>query len=333
VNWQFQYPQFLWALTAIPLFLLLYLVYLLWRKRTVKKIGDPRLVKELYKEYSPLKSALKFALFLIAFALGCIAIAHPRQPDYSTAEARKGIDIMIALDVSNSMLADDIVPNRLENAKRLIYSLMRRLPDDRIGLVLFAGNAYVRMPLTFDRNAAEVVVSAAAPSAFKTQGTAIGDALEKSELAFQQDSKRFKAIILITDGETHDANVLEKANELLQKGIMINTVGIGSPGGTSIKDTISGGVKRDLNGAVVVSKLNEEILMQLAALTKGQYVLFSNAKESTDVLAAHLSQIEKVAVADASSLTYTSFYWWVVLPMLLLILIEIFIPDKKKVVA
>lgn len=333
MNYQFQYPEAFWALTGIPVFLLFYLSYILWRRWIAKKMGDPKLVKELYKNHSPLKATLRFFLLVIAFAAGCIAVANPRKPDTNMVEARKGIDIMIALDVSNSMLAADIKPNRLDNAKQLIFQLMKRQPDDRIGLVLFAGTAYVQMPLTFDRSAAENIVSVAAPSAFRSQGTAIGDALKKAELSFQEQSKRFKTVLLITDGETHDENALEMAKELVGYGIQINTIGIGSTGGASITDTVSGGIKKDLSGNVVVSKLNEPLLQQLAATTKGQYIHFTNAAEVSDILVQQLSQIEKKAIGDPSSFTYTSFYIWFALPMLLLMITEIFIPDRKKVKA
>lgn len=333
MNWQFQYTQAFWALAAIPVFLLFYLSYILWRRWVAKKMGNPKLVKELHKNHSPVKAASKFFLVIIAFALGCLAIANPRKPDNTFMEARKGIDIMIALDVSNSMLANDMDPDRLSNAKEFIFTLMNRLPDDRIGLVLFAGSAYVQMPLTFDRSAAEVIVSAANPAALPAQGTSISDALKKADLAFPQDSKRFKTVVLVTDGETHDENAVETANELKEKGIMINTVGIGSPGGAAIIDPVLKTEKRDLSGKVVVSKLNEQLLQQVAAATNGQYVHFTSAAAVTSTLVKHLSQIEKTAIGDPSSFTYTSFYIWLALPMLLLLVAELFIPDRKRKMA
>jgi Ca-activated chloride channel family protein len=330
LNIQFQYPQLLWALGAIPLFFLIYIINVYWRRKRIKRIGDPALVKELYKNHSRVKSFIKFFLIILAFACGCIAISNPRKPDFNTAEARKGIDIMVALDISNSMLADDIKPNRLAIAKRFIYQLMKSLENDRVGLVLFAGNAYVQMPLTFDHATAQMIVSIAAPSTFRSQGTAIGDALLKSDQAFQEDSKRFKTIVLITDGETHDENAVAQAVELGNKGVMINTVGIGSAGGASIIDTISGGVKKDLSGNTVISKLNEALLQELAAKTNGKYVHLENISASSESLVQHLSQIEKTALGDMSRLNYTSFYLWLAWPLFFLLVIEIFIPDKKK---
>ena len=332
MNIQFQYPQLLWALAAIPVFILLYLLNLLWRKRSVKRIGDPVIIRALYKGYSPVKSVIKFSLIILAYACGCIAMANPRKPDLTTAEARKGIDIMIALDVSNSMLADDVKPNRLTQAKKFISQIMERLEDDRIGLVLFAGNAYVQMPLTFDHNTANMIVSVAAPSSFRSQGTVIGEALQKSDLAFQEESKRFKTIILITDGETHDQNAVEQATELGKKGVTINTIGIGSEGGASIVDTVSGGIKKDLSGNVVVSKLNEPLLKEIATITNGQYVRLQNTVEASDALVQHLAGIEKTALGDLSQLSYTSFYLWLAWPLFFLLVAELFTPDKKKIV-
>jgi len=330
LNWQYQYPELFWALLAIPMFVLFFIGDLLWKKRAALRIGDPKLAKELYKGYSPYKSFIKFLFISIAFAAGCIAVANPRKPDETSAEARKGIDIMIALDVSNSMLADDISPNRFVAAKTFLNSLIQRLPDDRIGLVLFAGEAYVQMPLTFDHGATEVILSSAAPSAFKSQGTVISQALEKADLSFQEESKRFKTIVLITDGETHDTNAEEKAKELGAKGIMINAVGLGSATGTTIIDTISGGIKKDLSGNTIISKLNEALLQQIAASTNGQYVHLTDVKAATDALVLQLSQIEKKAMADTSKLNYTTYYFWLAWPMLLLLLSEIFFPDRKK---
>ena len=330
LNIQFQYPQLLWALAAIPVFILTYFLNLLWRKKTVSRIGDPKLVKELYKNYSSFKSAIKFSLVLLAYACGCIAMANPRVPDLTTAEARKGIDIMVALDVSNSMLADDVNPNRLAAAKSFISQLMKRLEDDRIGLVLFAGNAYVQMPLTFDHNTANMIVSIAAPSSFRSQGTVIGEALKKADLAFQEESKRFKTIILITDGETHDQDAVQRATELGKKGVMINTIGIGSEGGASIVDTVSGGVKKDLSGNVVVSKLNEALLQEIASLTNGQYVRLNKSVEGAETLVQHLAGIEKTALGDLSQLSYTTYYLWLAWPLFILLVADLFVPDKKK---
>jgi len=330
LNFQYQYPQAFYLFVLIPCFLVLFFLYQSWKTRSVKKMGDVRLVKDLYKNHSSAKSNLKFCLIAIAFAAGCLAVANPRKPDESSAEARKGIDLVIALDISNSMLATDIAPNRLARAKQFISKLIDNLKNDRIGLVEFAGNGYLQMPLTFDQSAARLYVSTANPNAISAQGTSISDALKKADVAFGDETERFRSVVLITDGETHDEDALEKAKELAGKGVMINTVGIGSPEGSTIMDTTTGKPKTDETGQVVVSRLNEQILQQIAATTNGTYIHLQSAEAAVKAVMGQYAQIEKKALGDTSLYTYETFYTWVVIPMLALLLIELFISDRKK---
>jgi Ca-activated chloride channel family protein len=330
LNWQFQYPEAFWLIILVPFFVLLFFFYRLWQKRTIKKVGDPRLVKNLFKEHSPAKGILKIALLMVAFTLGCMALSNPRQPDESSGEARKGIDIIVALDVSNSMKATDIAPNRLARAKQFVSKIIDNLQDDRLGLVIFAGHAYAQMPLTFDREAARMYVSAADPSAITAQGTSISDALAKCNILFGDQSERFQSIILITDGETHDDNAEQTAKELAAKGIMINTVGIGSPQGTTIADT-SGITKRDAAGNVVISKLNEQLLQQIASATRGTYVHLQSSEAAAKEVLAQYTNIDKKALGDTSLMNFKTYYAWLAAPMLLLLIAETFIPDRKKV--
>jgi Ca-activated chloride channel family protein len=329
-DYQFQYPLALWLLWLVPVFVLLFILYKAWKRRAVRKMGDAQLVKQLSPDHSNAKEIIKFSLLVLAFACGCIALANPRKPDENSGEARKGIDIVIALDLSNSMKATDIEPDRLSRAKQFISKLIDNLQDDRIGLVVFAGNAYAQMPLTFDQNAARLYVAAADPSQLTSQGTSISDALTKSDLLFGDESDRFRSIIVITDGETHDDNALEEVKDLATKGIMINTVGIGSPTGSTIIDA-NGKEKRDAAGNVVISKLNEQILQQVAAATNGKYVHLENSEAAVNEILSQFSQIEKKALGDTSLYTYQTFYAWMVLPMLLFLATESFLPDRKKI--
>lgn len=293
-------------------------------------MGELKLVTRLFPDHSSVKSIIKICLLLVAFALGCLAIANPRRPDTTSGEARKGIDIVVAMDVSNSMLAKDIEPDRLSRAKQFISKLLDNLKDDRTGLVVFAGNAYAQMPLTFDREAARMYVNTTDPGDIAAQGTNIGDALVKSELLLGEETERFRSVILITDGETHDENAEDQAKALASRGIMINTVGIGSPGGTTILDT-SGNPKKDAMGQDVVSKLNERILQQIAAITNGKYVHLENSDEAVKAVMDQFSQIDKKALGDTSLMNYHSYYGWLAAPMLLLLMTEIFVPDRKKI--
>jgi Ca-activated chloride channel family protein len=330
LNLQYQYPQAFWLLTGTLLLALIFIAYLAWRRRSISRIGEPKLVKELFKGHSPLLSFLKFVLPLLAFALGCLAVANPRKPAGSSEESRKGIDVMIALDLSNSMLATDLPPSRLVRARQLVAKLITQLPDDRIGLVVFAGNAYVQVPLTFDHGAVEIANAAAHPSMISEQGTAIGTALDKCGLAFQDDIDRFRSIVLITDGENHEEEALDMAGKIIAKGIMINTIGIGSPEGSTIVDTLTKEIKKDEMGNVVLSKLNEPFLQQLAQTGKGSYILLRNTEDAIRELREQFSGIEKKALVDQSLFNYQSFYLWLVIPMLVLLLAEIFLPDRKK---
>ena len=332
MNFQFQYPEAFWLLLLVPLLILLYGAYLLWRKRTTTKIGDARLVAALTKNHSPLKASLKFVLFLFAFALGCIALANPRKPDDESAEIRKGIDVVIALDVSNSMMATDVSPNRLTSAQNLLSKLIDRLPNDRVGLVVFAGNAYTQMPLSTDHEAAKLFVTTASPSSVPEQGTSIDDALLQSDAAFEEKSRRFKTIVLVTDGEAHDEDALPTAQRLAKKGVMINTVGLGSATGATIHDTATGIPKKDDNDAVVISKLNEQLLQQIAEASNGTYVHLEGLAPALSSLLAQYKNVDKKALADTSGLSYQSFYWWILLPVFLLLLAELFLPDRKKIV-
>ncbi len=334
MNLQYQYNEAFWLLGGIALFLVLYLAYLLWRKKVSARIGEPRLVKQLTKGYSPLLSVLKFSLLLVAFGLGCLALANPRRPDASGEDVRKGIDVVIALDISNSMLATDVAPNRLTKAKQFINKLVAKMENDRIALILFAGNAYTQLPLTFDYGAAGMYVNNADPSISGMQGTAISEALRKSSEVFGEESERFKTIILITDGETHDENALKTLEEeVVPRGIMVNAIGIGSPEGASIKDTATGAPKRDEAGNIVISKLNESLLQELAEAGKGTYQLLQNTDDAVKGIEKQFAGIEKKGLVDTSLLNYKTFYAWVAVPMLLLLLGELFVPGRKKIKA
>jgi Ca-activated chloride channel homolog len=327
---QFQYPELLWLLALTGLFALLFAAYLAWKRRVAKRLGEPRLVKELLKSRSTPKTILKFSLLTLAFALGCIAVANPRKPEEGSGEARKGIDVMVALDLSNSMLATDAAPSRLQRAKELIRQMAASMPNDRMGLVVFASQAYVQVPLTYDHSALDLFVNTANPSLITAQGTAVSQALDRAEKAFTTSEERYKAVILITDGENHDVNAVAKAQELVSKGILVNTVGIGSPVGAPIIDPTTREAKKDAAGNVVISRLNEQLLREIATATKGEYVYLDQPATAAKQLAALLSTAEKKALVDTSQLNYETFYMWFALPMLLLLLAEVFFPERKK---
>lgn len=325
----FQNIEYLIVLAAIPLLLILYFFVLYWKKKTIKKIGDANLVKEMIKNYSPQKFALKFVLIVVAFTSTAFALANLRSPQGAEQVNRNGIDIMIALDVSKSMLAKDIKPNRLERAKQAIAKLIDKLDNDRIGIVVFAGRAYLQMPLTSDHGAAKMYLSAASTDAVPTQGTVISDALEMCNASFNTKEKKYKAVVLITDGEDHDESALEIAADMADEGIVINTVGIGSPEGATIIDELTNQDKKDINGNVVITKLNEEELKKIAEKGKGAYQRFTTTDELVNKLDAELGSMDQRTVTEDSLVNYQNYFPYFLLLALVLLVVELFVSERK----
>jgi Ca-activated chloride channel homolog len=327
---QFQHKEFSWLFLVAGVLVLLFIGVQIWKKRTRKRIGDEKLVAVLTRDFSEKKFLFKFIMVAIAFVLGIIAVLNPGKHGGEENTQRKGIDIAIALDVSKSMLAADLAPNRLERAKQFIGKLMDGMKDDRIALVLFAGKAYMQMPLTTDHGAARLFVSAANPDAVPQQGTVISEALDMSVKAFNPADKRFKSIILISDGETHDENAVKTAKEFSEQGVMINTIGVGSVDGSVIIDPATGENKRDETGNTVISKLNEQVLRSVAEETNGVYINLQGSDEAVSVIKAQLSQIERKAFSDQSLMSFQSFYVWFAAAMFILLLLENLVPEKRK---
>jgi Ca-activated chloride channel family protein len=228
------------------------------------------------------------------------------------------------------MLAADLAPDRLERAKQFVNKLINEMPDDRVALVLFAGKAYLQMPLTVDHRAAQMFVSSASPDAVPQQGTVISDALKMSANVFNNADKKFKAVILISDGEDHNEDAVTTAKTLAQQGVMINTIGIGSPGGAEIIDPATGQAKKDEAGNTVISKLNEEELKLIAKVTNGVYIRFQSSDEAVSLLKGQLSQIDRKAFGDESMMNFRNYFLWFTAAMFILLVIEQFIPERKK---
>src|SRR5688500_11110037 len=326
---QYQHPELIIGLMALPFVGLLFWYVLQWKNSVTFKIGDERLVKELTRNHSPRRYILKFGFAILALTAVILAMVNPIRAGSMDKIERKGVDVMIALDVSNSMLAEDIKPNRLEKAKQLVNRLIEQLADDRIGLVLFAGRAYMQMPLTTDHGAAEMYVQNATPGIVPTQGTMISDALKLSTSAFNSKERKYKTIVLITDGEDHDPESMEVAKQLATNGVIVNTVGIGSSLGTPIPDPATGQLKKDAEGNTVLSKLNEGQLKQLAAITNGIYINHENVNDPVDVIMKQLSAIQETAVEDAAFKDYIHYFQWFVAAAILLLVIEFILPERK----
>jgi Ca-activated chloride channel family protein len=237
---------------------------------------------------------------------------------------------MIALDVSKSMLAQDIKPNRLERAKQAVSKLIDRLSNDRIGIVVFAGRAYLQMPLTGDHGAAKMYLSSASTDIVPTQGTVISDALKMCYSSFNSKEKKYKAVVLISDGEDHDEGALKIAEQMAEEGIVINTVGIGSPQGSTIMDELTNQEKVDAAGNTVITKLNEDELMKIAEKGKGSYQLFTNADELVSKLDTQLGSMDQRTVTEDSLVNYKYFFPYFLILALILLVAELFISERKN---
>ncbi|MEP6595890.1 MAG: VWA domain-containing protein [Ginsengibacter sp.] len=327
--YHFQHIENLLVLAALPFMLLLFFLLLRWKGKVVKKIGDAHLVKQLINGYSPTFFSVKFTLIIIVFALCSFAAADLVKPEGTRIVNRKGIDVMIALDVSNSMLADDIKPNRLERAKQIVSRLIDKLSDNRIGLVIFAGRAYVQMPMTTDHSAAKMYLSAISPDDVPAQGTVIGQALKTCYAAFNTKEKKYRAIILITDGEDHDEEAIKVTRQLAEDGVMINTVGIGSPQGALIRDKETNEYKKDENGNTVITRLNEDELKSIAQNGNGMYQLFTTTDEVSNNIQKKLAGLEQTTLTDNAFATYKHYFWYFLLVAFILLTIEFFIPERK----
>jgi len=333
MSFQFEHIEYLIALGILPILIILFLYLLKWKRSTKKKIGDPKLVEQLVKNYSPFKFALKFSLLLLALTAIVVAAANLRKPGHGDNSNRKGVDVMMVLDVSKSMLAQDYKPDRLERAKQLMIRLMDKMPEDRIGLVLFAGRAYMQMPLTNDHGAARLFIQDASPAAVPTQGTVISEALKMANTAFNSQEKKFKVIVLISDGEDHEVEAGTVAKNLAENGVMINTIGVGSPEGSVIIDPESGVTKKDAEGNTVISKLNEPTLQELATVSNGIYLKLDDVDDATNKILAQLDTIEQKSLQDVASLNYKTYFQWFVAAALILLVVEFFVSEKRKLAA
>ncbi len=326
---RFQHIEYLVALATIPLIVVLYFQLMYWKKNTVKKIGDAKLVQALIANYSPINFLLKFMFFALALAAVIVASANLQKPGARDNVQRKGVDVVIAMDVSKSMLAEDIKPNRLERARQLVYKLIDQLPNDRVGLVLFAGRAYLQMPLTTDHGAARMYIQQAGPEVVPTQGTIISEALRAGNSAFNSKERKFKSIVLITDGEDHDPQAVPLAQQLAEDGVMINSVGFGSAEGAPIMDPATNEYKKDENGNTVISRLNETELQQLAGATRGIYVKLNDVDDAVNAITKQLSTIESTVLDDNAFRDYKSYFQWFLVIAFVFLMAEFFLPERK----
>ena len=323
--------EMLWWLITIPVFVIAYVIYTKRKRRQLLEFGDQELITQLMPDASKSRPVWKFSLLIVALALLIVAGARPQYGQKETTVKRQGIEVMVALDISNSMLAEDVAPNRLDRAKQMLSKMIDNMVDDKVGLVVFAGEAFTQLPITCDYVSAKMFLNTITPSLIPTQGTAIGAALQTAITSFgAAESEAGRAIILITDGENHEDDAIAAAKKAQELGIQVFVVGIGKPEGSPIPKPGTNDYFKDRSGQVVVSRLNEEMCQQIAEAGKGIYVRCDNTNTAMRALQQGM---EHIATAELESIVYADYneqYQSFVLIALLLIAIEFFILSRKN---
>lgn len=300
---RFEDPLYLWLLAIIPMLALVRLVAYAQRKRKLRRFGDPVLLRRLMPDVSNYRPTVKFWLMMAALALMIIMLARPQMGSKVSNDTRNGIETMIALDISNSMLAQDVVPSRLEKSKMLVENLVEKFTNDKIGLVVFAGDAFVQLPITNDYVSAKMFLQSIDPSMISAQGTDIAHAIQLSMNSFTKQEAIGRAIIIITDGEDHEGGAIEAAKEARKKGINVFILGIGSAKGAPIP--VGGGdYLRDNSGETVMTALNEQMCREIAQAGQGTYIHVDNTSDAQDKLNNELARLQR---GETQSVIYSEY--------------------------
>lgn len=327
---QFANIELLWLLLLLPALTAAYILYTRKKRQQLVKFGDPSLVGEMMPNASHIRPTVKFALNLIVLALLIVALARPQYGAKEQTVKRQGIEVIFALDISNSMLAEDVAPNRLERAKQVLSKLIDQMQDDKVGMVVFAGDAFIQLPITCDYISAKMFLQNISPDLIKTQGTAIGSALQTSVRAFGGESDASRVIILITDGENHEDNAQNIAEQVKAQGIQIIVAGIGKPEGSPIPVPGTNNFRKDRNGNVVVSKLNEDMCREIAKAGGGIYVRCDNTNTAMRTIQKEIDTLAKSEIETKIYTDYNEQYQSFVLLALFLLLVDFFIFNRKN---
>lgn len=321
----------LWWLITIPVFVVAYIVCTKRKRRQLVEFGDPELMAQLMPDASKSRPIWKFCLLMVALVLLIVAVARPQFGQKEKTIKRQGIEVMVALDISNSMLAEDVAPNRLDRAKQMLSKMMDNMVDDKVGLVVFAGEAFTQLPITCDYVSAKMFLNTTSPALIQSQGTAIGAALRTAMASFgTAESEAGRAIVLITDGENHEDDAVAMAKQAYEHGIPVFVIGIGKPEGSPIPKAGTNEYMKDRSGQVVVSKLNEEMCQQIAAAGHGVYVRCDNTNTAMRALQKELDELAKAEQESTIYADYNEQYQSFVLVALLLLVIEFFIMMRKN---
>lgn len=330
---QFAHIENLWLLLLLPISILIYFIWYKRKKSILNNLADKRIVAVLLPDRNEKKTHLKFILYLLSLTCFILALAQPQLGTKQEKIKRKGIDVVIALDLSKSMLAQDILPNRLQKSKLLIQEILKRLQGDRVGFVIFAGKAYTQMPLTVDYSSMLLYLKSISVNTIQNQGTALADALSQSATLFDKKERKYKAVILISDGEDHEENAIDIAEELAASGAKIITIGAGTPQGGKIpiKETSGTNItyKKDFDGNDIITKLNENMMKGLAKAGNGNYYILDNAKLVADLVSKDISKIETKTINEKVYTNYVEQYQYFLFLGLIFLVGNLFISYRK----
>lgn len=323
--------EMLWWLIAVPVFVIGYVVSTKRKQRQLQEFGDKELMAQLMPDASKSRPIWKFCLLIVAFVLLIVAAARPQYGQKENTVKRQGIEVMVALDISNSMLAEDVAPNRLDRAKQMLSKMIDHMVDDKVGLVVFAGEAFTQLPITCDYVSAKMFLNTITPNLIQTQGTAIGTALQTAIRSFGSlESEAGRAIVLITDGENHEDDAIAAAKQAHELGMQVFVIGIGKPEGAPIPKPGTNDYFKDRSGQVVVSKLNEEMCQQIAEAGSGVYVRCDNTNTAMRALQQELDRIATTELETTVYADYNEQYQSFALIALLLLMIEFFIMSRQN---
>jgi len=330
--YQIEEPTYFIFFTVIPGLLLLFIAALWWKKRKQRKFADKELLDRLSPERSTFKSVLKIIMVSLGLALLVIALVNPKMGTKLETVKRQGVDIVFALDVSKSMLAEDIAPSRLEKAKQIITRIIDKLGSDRIGIIIYAGNSYPLLPITTDHAAAKMFLQNAHPDMVSSQGTAINEAIERAITYFDNDEQTNRFLFIVSDGEDHEENTKSLASQAKKEGIKVYTVGVGTEKGAPIPLRSGGevyGYKKDNKGEVVITKMMDNVLKEISSEGNGKYINGNRTQETIDIVEDLLVKAEKSEFESKQFSDYKDQFQWFIGFGLLFLIFDMLLLEKK----
>lgn len=331
--YELDHPYYFYLMALIPVLVVIYIILTIWKRRARKRFGDPELLKKLAPETSKVKPVLKLVIALLIIAALSVALVNPKVGSRLETVKREGVDIVFALDVSKSMLTQDVRPDRLSKAKQIISRTLDNLISDRVGIIIYAGQAYPQLPITTDYGAARLFLKTVDTEIIPSQGTAIADAIELATRYYDDETQKNRVLVIISDGEDHEEGFAAAAEKAAEMGIKIYSVGVGTTKGSPIPELRNGvnigTYKRDNSGEVVISRLNVDNLQEIARIGDGGYIGGKNTRETVEAIISTIEDMEKKEFESQVFADYEDQFQWFLGLALLLLILDVFILERK----